>query len=309
MHYTKFDIAAYHFQLTDHNPHREIRHFGATAMGAFGDDERVHINHQLQQDLDRDHVSHRRAHSGSLAYIEGFRAIELANAIFGFDGWSCEVKHMAEDFVTASQDGHKWSAGYSCTVRVTLRDGTFREDVGYGESQMQPQQGAAREIARKSASTDALKRALRLFGRALGLCLYDSEFRTNISRKPSAPPAVSRPLPQVYAGASGNPAGTAHPTAVAHPQNASGGVATSHQYPAMSTSANTNTNAKQQPRTNTVPAHGHGVPRGAAHIQTAALAAPKASLLPIPVLPPPVPMHTEPALDTFEFSCPDSIEI
>lgn len=183
-------------------------------MGAFGDDERDAIQRQLQQDLDRDHVSHRRAHSGSLAYIEGFRAIELANAIFGFDGWSCEVRAMTEDYVTASADGGRWSAGYSCTVRVTLRDGTFREDVGYGESAAQPQQGAAREIARKSASTDALKRALRLFGRALGLCLYDAEFRTSVGRKPSHPAVAA-------GGSSVRP-----PAPKAHPQAAASAVPT-----------------------------------------------------------------------------------
>jgi DNA recombination protein Rad52 len=171
-------------------------------MRVFTEEDRTNINAQLQQNLDRDDVSHRQAHSGSLAYVEGYRVIELANSIFGFDGWSCDIREMTEDFVTQAAESKKWSAGYSCTVRVTLANGVYREDIGYGESQAQPQQGAAREIARKSASTDALKRALRLFGRALGLCLYDAEFRTTVGRKTSAPgaqrgtvrpPAIEKP--------------------------------------------------------------------------------------------------------------------
>ena len=59
-------------------------------------------------------------------------------------------------------------------VRVTLKDGTSHEDVGYGTAE-NPKKGAAIEKAKKEAVSDARKRALRLFGDALGNCLYDKE--------------------------------------------------------------------------------------------------------------------------------------
>jgi DNA repair and recombination protein RAD52 len=34
--------------------------------------------------------------------IEAWRVIELANEIFGFNGWSTEIKHLETDFVYCS---------------------------------------------------------------------------------------------------------------------------------------------------------------------------------------------------------------
>jgi hypothetical protein len=39
------------------------------------------------------------AGGGKLTYIEGWRVINLANEVFGFDGWSSEVKSLEVDFV------------------------------------------------------------------------------------------------------------------------------------------------------------------------------------------------------------------
>ena len=62
--------------------------------------------------------------------------------------------------------------GVTAVVRVTLKDGTFHEDVGYGNAE-NPKRGPAIDKAKKEAVSDARKRALRLFGDALGNCLYD----------------------------------------------------------------------------------------------------------------------------------------
>lgn len=62
--------------------------------------------------------------------------------------------------------------GVTAVVRVTLKDGTFHEDVGYGTAEM-PKRGQAIEKAKKEAVSDARKRVLRLYGDALGNCLYD----------------------------------------------------------------------------------------------------------------------------------------
>lgn len=69
--------------------------------------------------------------------------------------------------------------GVSATVRVTLRDGSFHEDVGYGCAE--GKKALALEKAKKEAATDALKRALRFFGDALGNCVYDKQYVRKIA--------------------------------------------------------------------------------------------------------------------------------
>lgn len=53
-----------------------------------------------------------------------------------------------------------------------LKDGTYHEDIGYGSCANMPDRAAALEKAKKEAASDALKRALRLFGNGLGNCIY-----------------------------------------------------------------------------------------------------------------------------------------
>lgn len=48
------------------------------------------------------------------------------------------------------------------------------QDIGYGSSTNIPDRGACLEKAKKEAASDALKRALRLFGNGLGNCIYGS---------------------------------------------------------------------------------------------------------------------------------------
>lgn len=88
------------------------------------------------------------------------------------------------------KDG-KWSIGVSVTVRVTLKDGTYHEDVGYGQMD-NGKKAQVFEKAKKEGTTDGLKRALRSFGNVLGNCLYDKDYLAKIARV-RAPP-VSRYL-------------------------------------------------------------------------------------------------------------------
>jgi DNA recombination protein Rad52 len=71
--------------------------------------------------------------------------------------------------------GGKFSAGYSAVVCVSLKDGSFHEDIGYGQSDNQKAKGVALANAKKNAVSDALKRSLRNFGNQLGLTIYDRE--------------------------------------------------------------------------------------------------------------------------------------
>lgn len=152
----------------------------------------VLINHEdIQQKLDKklgpEYISKRIGFGNSrVAYIEGWRAINLANQIFGYNGWSTEVKNIIIDFLDERQG--KFNVGCTAIVRVTLADGIYREDIGYGAVENERRKAAAFERAKKSAVTDALKRSLRGFGNALGNCLYDKDFLSRIDKVKFDPP-------------------------------------------------------------------------------------------------------------------------
>lgn len=143
------------------------------------------IQTRLNKKLDLTDISFRPANGGTVAYLEGWRAISHANETFGFNGWSSEIITFTIDFVDVDLQTQRTSVGVSCIVRVCLKDGTFHEDVGYGIGEGMKGRGMAFEKARKEAVTDALKRTLRIFGDRLGNCAYDKEFLRNV--KKSAP--------------------------------------------------------------------------------------------------------------------------
>lgn len=159
--------------------------------------DRDRISQQLDKSLGKEYLSIRTGFGNTkLTYVEGWRIIGLANKIFGFDGWSSEIKSLAEDY-NLDENG-KISVGYSCLCRVTLKNGIFKEDIGFGNSENQKMRGMAIEKAKKEAVTDALKRALRQFGNALGNCCYNKEYIMDVYRpkpiKKSSSPGASKSL-------------------------------------------------------------------------------------------------------------------
>ena len=86
------------------------------------------------------------------------------------------------DFVDENPTTFRVSLGLSVIVRVTLKDGTFHEDVGYGHMENAKGKAAAFEKAKKEGTTDALKRALRNFGNVLGNCIYDKEYLQKVTK-------------------------------------------------------------------------------------------------------------------------------
>lgn len=148
---------------------------------------REDIQAKLDKKLGPEYISKRVGFGSSrVAYIEGWRAINLANQIFGYNGWSTEVKNVIIDFLDERQG--KYCIGCTAIVRVTLDNGTYREDIGYGTVENERRKAAAFERAKKSAVTDALKRSLRSFGNALGNCLYDKDFLSKIDKVKFDPP-------------------------------------------------------------------------------------------------------------------------
>ncbi|KZT40521.1 recombination protein Rad52 [Sistotremastrum suecicum HHB10207 ss-3] len=139
---------------------------------------------KLDMKLGPEYISTRPGPGGGpkLSYVEGWKVINLANEVFGFNGWSSAIVNLSVDFIDGTEETKKYSVGVSAIVRVTLRDGVFHEDVGYGLLENSKSKGAALDKCRKEAITDALKRTLRNFGNVLGNCLYDKNYASEIAK-------------------------------------------------------------------------------------------------------------------------------
>jgi DNA repair and recombination protein RAD52 len=145
------------------------------------------LQSQLDKQLGPEYISSRPGASGQkVHYLAAEKVINLANEVFGFNGWSSAIQNIQIDFVDENQNG-RISLGLSVIVRVTLKDGTFHEDVGYGHIENCKGKAAAFEKAKKEGTTDALKRALRTFGNILGNCIYDKDFLAKVTKIKVAP--------------------------------------------------------------------------------------------------------------------------
>ena len=140
-------------------------------------------NNALAAPLDRERIAHRSESGRQLSYLEGWDVMEMANTIFGYDGWGYSITRLE---VAAGV----WLA----TVLTTVNAGgepLVREDVGIGipakPRDVAEASPAAQETAIKGAVTDALKRALRGYGDAFGLSLYDKD---GVDVKPPATKAT-----------------------------------------------------------------------------------------------------------------------
>ena len=146
------------------------------------------LQSRLDKQLGPEYISTRPgAGGGKVHYLAAEKVINLANEVFGFNGWSSSIQNVQIDFVDESPLNGKITLGLSTIVRVTLRDGTFHEDIGYGHIENCKGKAAAFEKAKKEATTDAMKRALRNFGNVLGNCLYDKDYLSKVAKVKVAP--------------------------------------------------------------------------------------------------------------------------
>lgn len=157
-------------------------------MSEYTAQEIATLQARLEKQLGPEYLSARSGPSGQkVHYIAAEKCIALANEVFGFNGWSSAVREMQVDFVDEHPQTLKISLGLSVIVRVTLRDGTFHEDVGYGHIENCAGKAKAFEKAKKEGTTDALKRALRNFGNVLGNCIYDKDYVKKVTKMKAEP--------------------------------------------------------------------------------------------------------------------------
>lgn len=131
--------------------------------------------------LSRSHVRSRKQGGREVSYIEGWRVIDEANRIFGFDGWmreTLDIKCVSEKERTIGESKNPgYGVSYTARVRITVGQ-VMRDGIGAGHG-IDRDLGQAHESAIKEAETDAMKRALMTFGNPFGLALYDKE-QTNV---------------------------------------------------------------------------------------------------------------------------------
>ncbi|MCJ1279972.1 DNA repair protein rad52 [Puttea exsequens] len=161
------------------NPFEEVR----PHISEFTAQEIATISSRLEKQLGPEYLSSRPgAGGGKVHYLAADKSINLANEVFGFNGWSSSIQNVQIDFVDENQSTGKVSLGLSVIVRVTLKDGTYHEDIGYGHIENCKGKAPAFEKAKKEGTTDGLKRCFRNFGNILGNCVYDKDYVTKVTR-------------------------------------------------------------------------------------------------------------------------------
>ena len=152
---------------------------------SFSNEEKEQIGRQLKKYLGPEFISHRAGQGGGgVPYVQGHVVIALANEVFGFDGWNSSVRSVTVDFVEVDSTGRKFNCAVTVVMRVTLRDGTYREDLGFGDAKSSYTKAEALKKAKKEGVTDGLKRCFREFGNVMGNCVYDSQLTKRLQKLP-----------------------------------------------------------------------------------------------------------------------------
>ncbi|KDE08397.1 hypothetical protein MVLG_01433 [Microbotryum lychnidis-dioicae p1A1 Lamole] len=145
----------------------------------------------LNKTLGPEFISTRAGPGGSkLTYIEGWKLINLANEVFGFNGWYSSVKELTIDYIDFIEKTERYNVSASAIVNVRMPDGAYHEDVGCGSAENQKTKSAALDKAKKEAVTDGLKRALRSFGKLMGNCVYDKHYVFEAEKMTKTKPKV-----------------------------------------------------------------------------------------------------------------------
>ncbi|KAG6004589.1 hypothetical protein E4U21_000923 [Claviceps maximensis] len=146
------------------------------------------IASKLDKQLGPEYISSRSGPGGSrVHYLTAEKVIGLANEVFGFNGWSSSIQNIQVDFADENPQTQRVSIGLSVIVRITLRDGTYHEDIGYGSIENAKGKAMAFEKAKKEGTTDGMKRALRSFGNILGNCIYDADYVKQVIKVKAQP--------------------------------------------------------------------------------------------------------------------------
>ena len=128
----------------------------------------------LKAPLDANRIKYRPGAGGmQLKYIKGDDAIGVANDVFGFGRWGYKVINRGHEIVEDRKNGP--TDVYTADIELYVVGAAFPfpgDGVGIVSK---PYTVEMHEKARKEATTDAIKRALRHYGDCFGLCLYNED--------------------------------------------------------------------------------------------------------------------------------------
>ena len=126
---------------------------------------------KLEAEFDEKRVKTRAVGDRQVSYLEAYDVIDKANEVFGYGAWGTAIIDL---------ELHETGGKTACVVTLELSvEGCFaRQDVGVcvaASGRGQELSPEALETAIKGAASDALKRAMRHFGKQFGNSLYDKE--------------------------------------------------------------------------------------------------------------------------------------
>lgn len=161
------------------------------------------IERKLKEPIPAEKLSTRKGPGGTeVTYMEAHDVFETANEIFGYDGWACRI--VSIETHEESDGKGQWSCYAAATARVFTKKG---KDMGHEDTGTKTLKGPNKfEVmgnVRKSAVSDAKKRAMRLFGNSLGNMCYDKD-QVHASKRKRADAAPPPPRPPQPPGATKN---------------------------------------------------------------------------------------------------------
>jgi len=166
----------------EHEDSRELATPYQAMFGArpFGPVKEIKTGRMLKSHVSKEHVERRAGPGGkTLSYITHNRVCQNTNEAFGYNGWSSTIVGRPAidivDLATPPSGVRRYEVSAMVTMRVTLRDGCYHEDIGCA-SHKSTSIIEATGKAVKSATSDARKRVLRVFGNRLGGSVYDKSF-------------------------------------------------------------------------------------------------------------------------------------
>jgi recombination DNA repair RAD52 pathway protein len=126
---------------------------------------------QLLKPLNPSRVATRNQAGRNLSYLETWDVKAHLIRIFGFGGWSWDVRTAELAFEEKNEKG-QWNVGYKVagTLYIPCLHCNYTE-AAVGSATL-PQRGEAHDMAIKSGESDALKRAAINLGTQFGLSLY-----------------------------------------------------------------------------------------------------------------------------------------
>ncbi|EKE38424.1 hypothetical protein ENUP19_0146G0039 [Entamoeba nuttalli] len=142
-------------------------------------DNHTDIQRQLEKNTPVDVIKAMEDNENNriISYVPWWTIVEMANNIFGDDGWSNYITSFSIDSI--EYENGQFEVTSSAQVKIELKDGTSHEDIGVATS-YDKDRGVACQMSKKMAIGDGIKRAFRLFGNNLGNNL---ERKRNISNK------------------------------------------------------------------------------------------------------------------------------